>query len=396
MSDMAFETEDGVVANAAGSNQLEADIVQDNTVSSIYDSIYNAMPDEIPLDPEEEKEESQEEQQQVEENTTSETPEQTEPKQQEEDIPALPDGVSYEDFYKEMMSPIKANGKTISLQSAQEARQLIQMGANYTKKMQELAPQRKIVEYLKQNNFSDPNQVTFLVDLAKGNPSAVQKWMQDTKVDLNSIGSPQYDDDGNELPVNYVPSSYMPTDESIALQDILNEVTQTQSGVDIITASSTWDTDSKALLHKNPGILRDLAIQKQAGIFDIINNEIERRKAVGSIPLGMPYIQAYKNVGEALEARGYFNNLQQTTPAQSNVVSKPYIQGTQNTMQTNTNVQRNQNQQAKSAGLTRMSNSSPKTTTKDAAMRKLYNDSISGNLSGEEFEKQFNKLFGIS
>ena len=44
--------------------------------------------------------------------------------------------VDYKALYEQVTAPFKANGKTISIQSVEEATQLMQMGANYTKKMQ--------------------------------------------------------------------------------------------------------------------------------------------------------------------------------------------------------------------------------------------------------------------
>lgn len=312
--------------------------------------------------------------------------------------------INYEEFYKEMMSPIKANGKTFSLQSAQEARQLIQMGANYTKKMQEIAPQRKILEYLKQNNLDSEQDILYLVDLAKGNESALQKLIQDKQIDINNISNTEYDDNGNPKPVTYIPSSSMPDDKYMAVDNVMKEIQETPEGYNFIQEVCSWDSASRAYLYNNPTVLYELQNQKYNGIFNKIAEEVERRKAVGSIPITSSFIEAYAKVGSELYEKGL---LQSSTPNQSNqnnsnnttnnVVTKPYIQHGNTTMQ-NSNVNNNNNAaQVRSAGLTRMNNSSVRPSgSKTAKIKNLYTANISGNLTGDDFIKEFNKIFNIS
>ena len=59
----------------------------------------------------------------------------------------------YKAFHDKMMAPFVANGKTIQLQSVDEAIQLMQMGANYTRKMQSIAPHRKVLMMLEKMGY---------------------------------------------------------------------------------------------------------------------------------------------------------------------------------------------------------------------------------------------------
>ena len=56
--------------------------------------------------------------------------------------------VDYQEFYSQVMKPFKANGKMVELRSPDEAVQLMQMGSNYTQKMQEIASARKLLKTL--------------------------------------------------------------------------------------------------------------------------------------------------------------------------------------------------------------------------------------------------------
>ena len=61
--------------------------------------------------------------------------------------------------YNKIMAPFKANGKMIELRSPEEAVSLMQMGANYTRKMQELQPHRKTLLMLQDNNLLDAEKL---------------------------------------------------------------------------------------------------------------------------------------------------------------------------------------------------------------------------------------------
>lgn len=397
-------------ADSAGSEVLHKE------VDPIFDSIANEVDSNI--EPVTTTEDTTTEVEEVNpDDTTQESSQQEQSEQDTSSIPTssvLPENTNYEDFYKEMMSPIKANGKTLFLQSAKEARQLIQMGANYTKKMQDLAPKRKIIEYLRLNGFESENDVNYLVDLANGNKTAIQKWIQDKNIDLNSIDPPEYDDDGKPKPINYIPSSSLPDDQFVATTTIMRDIQQTKEGKAFIDSIiDSWDNPSKDFIYNHPEVLYDLSSQKQNGIFDVISSEVDRRKTVGSIPESMDFITAYSKVGEDLNRQGKLiivnnnNNNSIITPNESisnsnidnnnNVVTKPYIQHGNTTMQTNnTNTNNTNAAQVKSAGLTRMSNSTTKPVTKNTAIQNLYKQSAEGALSGDDFIQQFNKLFKIN
>jgi len=72
----------------------------------------------------------------------------------QEEASAAP--IDYKEFYRRIAGqPIAANGKTIEIRDADEAVRLMQMGANYTRKMQELAPQRKMLAMLREHELLD-------------------------------------------------------------------------------------------------------------------------------------------------------------------------------------------------------------------------------------------------
>ncbi len=67
----------------------------------------------------------------------------------------------YKALYEKVMAPLKANGKTIDIKSPEELIQLAQMGANYTRKMQAIAPHRKVLLMLENNGLLDEGKLCF-------------------------------------------------------------------------------------------------------------------------------------------------------------------------------------------------------------------------------------------
>lgn len=210
--------------------------------------------------------------------------------------------VDYEGFYKQVMAPFKANGKTIELRSPAEAIQLMQMGANYTRKMQELAPHRKVLLMLENNGLLDEGKLSFLIDLNQKNPEAIKKLVKDAGVDPMEI-------DTSAEPA-YQPGNHRVTDEEAAFRSTLADLRASASGLETIkTIDGDWDQASKQILWQHPDLLSVIHEQREKGIYGRIKAEVDRRKTLGLVPAGTPFLQAYKTIGDQMEAAGAFNDL---------------------------------------------------------------------------------------
>ena len=105
------------------------------------------------------------------------------PESDKESTPTESEKTDYEAFYKEVMTPFKANGKLIELRNPAEAVQLMQMGANYTRKMQAIQQHRKVLTMLENNGLLDEGKLSFLIDIEKKNPDAIQKLVKESGID---------------------------------------------------------------------------------------------------------------------------------------------------------------------------------------------------------------------
>lgn len=198
--------------------------------------------------------------------------------------------INYEEFYNKIVKqPLKANGKSIQLRSPEEAIQLMQMGANYTKKMQAIAPYKKTLIMLENNGLLDEEKLSFLIDLDKRNPEAIKKLLKDANIDPMEI-------DTSEEP-KYQSGRHRVSDEEAGFVSTLNDLKQESDGAQTINLLNSWDDKSKEMLWKDPTIMTAIHEQRHNGVFEVISAEVERRKALGQIPAEVPFLQAYHAVG---------------------------------------------------------------------------------------------------
>jgi hypothetical protein len=242
----------------------------------------------------------------VSEDSGSETAQETKTAKTQETVSEEPD---YKSLYEKIMGPFKANGKEIKLQSPEEAVQLMQMGANYTKKLQALQPNLRMLKMLENNGLLDEQKLSFLIDLDRRNPEAVKKLLKDSGLDPLDIDT--------SADTNYKPGNYRVSDDEMRFTSTLEEVASIPAGKEIIhTINKNWDAKSKEVLWSDPEILRVLTEQKEQGIYDRITTEVERLKMLGTISPTTPFIEAYHAVGNVMGQRGEFGTAQAATPRQ--------------------------------------------------------------------------------
>lgn len=216
--------------------------------------------------------------------------------------PVTEEEVDYKSAYESLLKPIKANGKLIELQSHDELIQLAQQGANYTRKMQALAPHRKTLLMLENNDLLDEQKLSFLIDLNKKDPAAIQKFLRESGVNPLDIDT--------EAEPTYTGGNHSVSEAEVNFRTVLDEAQSTEDGKYILQAiNSSWDQASKVLLFKQPAIIETMVQQKEAGFYDRITAEMDRQRVLGKLPAGQSWLESYKEVGDQLVATGAFNDL---------------------------------------------------------------------------------------
>lgn len=241
------------------------------------------------------------------EEITSSTETSTEPK------------IDYEAEYKRLTAPFKANGREIQVKSVDDAVSLMQMGANYNKKMAALKPNLRLMKMLENNGLLSEEKLSYLIDLEKKNPEAINKLIKDSGLDPLDLDTSKAGD--------YKPTVRKVDDREIELDTVLEEIQDSPTYTRTLTiVSNEWDAASKQVVADSPQLLKVIDTHVKTGIYDLISKEIEHERLFGRLN-GLSDIEAYRQVGDMIQARGGFDHLQkqgqQTTEKPVIVQPKP-------------------------------------------------------------------------
>ena len=162
-------------------------------------------------------------------------------------------------------------------------------GMNYTKKMQELAPMRKSLNILSENNISE-DKLNMLVDMLNGNPDAAARLLADAGIDSLDID----DDKAKE----YIPkdNGSEPVDEEI--QSVLMEMESDKENFATIEKEmSNMDENFFNDIASNSENLRGFHLAVSSGEWEAVKPEMMKLSLLSgekqSIDL---YKKAYANI----------------------------------------------------------------------------------------------------
>ena len=171
------------------------------------------------------------------------------------------------------------------------------MGANYSKKMAGLKPNLRILKMLENNGLLSEEKLTYLIDLDKKNPDAINKLIKDSGVDPLSI-------DLDTSP-EYTPGQYQVSELEMEVGEVLDSIRETNPTYypNVLQVITSMDGASKSEISKDPKILSHLSDHMANGIYDKVMAEVDKRKMLGQLA-DMPLIHAYYTVGNELHQQG--------------------------------------------------------------------------------------------
>lgn len=356
------------VDNAMSALEMSDEQISDMDLSLFDEPESELEPEAESSDDEANQDEDEGDYEEQDEDETSEDADDFFDKDDEEDAVEDAEGESldldYESEYKKLLAPFKANGKQMQAENVDEVRQLMQMGANYNKKMAALKPNLQMLKILEKNDLLDEGKLSFLIDLDKKNPEAIKKLVKDSELDLFDLDT--------ETDSDYRPNDYSIDEVETQLDDVLTGLRETPHYSQVINlVTKEWDSPSKQIVANNPQLLNVLSDQMANGTYEMVSNAVERERMFGRLQ-GLSDIEAYRQVGDQLEAKGAFNSLAGAT--------KP---GKRGTPRTNTNAaDPNLTSKKRAASSSKSSKKAPEAPRPSAL-----------SLSDEDFEKDFMTKF---
>jgi len=208
------------------------------------------------------------------------------------------DKTDYKAELAKVLAPFKAAKRNITVNTIADARRLMQMGVDYSRKMEAMKPYQRVLKTLERNNLLDIEKVNFLIDLDKKNPDAIRKFLKDSEIDPMDL---DLKDD-----IDYRPNDHMVGDNELALDSVIDDIRGTDAfdrTVDVIT--NQWDTASRRILLDNPDVIRFINDHVDAGIYDMIADRLANERIFGQHK-GLSDLEAYKAVGDAMHKEGKF------------------------------------------------------------------------------------------
>jgi hypothetical protein len=210
--------------------------------------------------------------------------------------------------YDSVMGSFKASGRTVKVESPDDARRLMQMGYDYTNKMRELKPRLRAIRALEHNGLLDDEKFNFMIDLMKGNPEAIKKFLKDSEIDPIDLDL--------EDSTAYKPTDHRPSEEQLALDDVLDSLKETEAfprTAHVITKE--WDKASQQVLMGMPQLIAVINDHMEKGYYDQISAKVQYERSLGRLA-GLSDLDAYKAVGDAMQRDGAFVPARRgTTPA---------------------------------------------------------------------------------
>ncbi len=243
-------------------------------------------------------------------------------KQEEEGTPeaevASGKELDYKAEYEKLLKPFKANGRDIQVDSVDDAIALMQMGANYNKKMAALKPNMKLMKMLENHDLLSEEKLNYLIDLSRKDAGAINKLIKESGIDPLTLDTEKAD--------GYTPKSYKVDEREIELDMVLEQIQHSQAYPKTLEiVSKQWDPASRQIVANSPQLLKIINDHVDRGIYDVISTEVERERIFGRLN-GMSDIEAYRQVGDLIQARGGFDHLvQKRTDQGQQAPARPVI-----------------------------------------------------------------------
>lgn len=219
------------------------------------------------------------------------------PKPKSESKPTSPDSTEAEQL-AQLLAPLKAAKRTIEVGSVDKARQLMQMGVDYSRKMADMKPYQRMMTSLERADLLDEDKLNFLIDLSKKRPEAIKKLLKDSDIDPLDL-----DLEDSE---SYRPNDHMVPEGELAVDQVLDAIRPSPKFNDVVNTVQAWDTASKRILMDKPEVLHHLTAHMEAGIYDMVMDRLESDRIFGK-HAGLSDLDAYKAVGDAMHEEGAFS-----------------------------------------------------------------------------------------
>ena len=167
--------------------------------------------------------------------------------------------------------------------------------ANYTQKMQKMAPFRKMISAIESEGVTH-EQLNLAIDALRGDKGAIKKMLETNKIDAYDLTS----EDADNTP--YVQKNYGKDETSLEIEEITSTIQNDEEFV--ITTNvidEQWDSSSRQTIAQNPKMILGLHADIKSGLYDEVAPAAMKMKVLdGNSKSDIEY---YMIAGEQLRLR---------------------------------------------------------------------------------------------
>lgn len=177
---------------------------------------------------------------------------------------------------------IKANGQYYEF-TQDELVKLAPKALNYTKKMQQIAPFRRSISAMQENGITE-DDINQLIEMKKGNKVAIANFL-----DRNNVSTYDVSDVDDDDARSYRSNKY--GQEVTPLSELDEELRGEPNYNTLLGYVQNLDSASKLQIQEHPETLRILMNDINAGFFDKIAPEANKRSLMNKRPILDSYIE---------------------------------------------------------------------------------------------------------
>lgn len=181
---------------------------------------------------------------------------------------------------------IKADGKDFDF-TIDELQKLAPKAINYTRKMQQLAPFRRMVESLEKNNISE-DDLNMFIDMRNGDKTAISRFLNNQNISTLDVNEVSDEDTKNYKPSNHIkPQNTF--DDYVSTSGIKDHTRYN----DLCDFVNGLDAKSQNWIINQPEILNNLLQDMDNGLFDNIRKISDKQKVLDNS--GRSFLELYKD-----------------------------------------------------------------------------------------------------
>lgn len=167
---------------------------------------------------------------------------------------------------------VRANGKDYEFTEEEVRSQfpkIFGQAMDYTRKMQQIKPWRQTIDAIEQAKLSH-DDVSLMIDVLKGDKTAIASVLKRTGVDTLELDTEDS---------KYVPKSYGRDERTLAIKDIVDEISQDQEYAQTSRIiDKDWDDGSWQEMSKDPSLIKALHIDVKSGVYSKVQPIAEKMK----------------------------------------------------------------------------------------------------------------------